>query len=380
MQKQPLNIMAWGTYDTGKPRVRILLRGLRENQVALTECHAHLWQAVEDKTQLKGVFAKLWLCLRWLASYPALIYQFWRAVKPQAVLLPYFAYLDILVLWPFAKLRRTPLILDAFIPLYDTLVHDRKMLSPRNPLAWLAWGWEWLALHAADMVIFDTRAHQDYFSKTFGLNPHKCGVVYVGVEPEFFQPQSANVRKDTTRTTVLFYGQFIPLHGIETIIEAAQLCNDDTIDWVLIGTGQEANKIQKMLEEKPVQNLQWIKWVNYEELNSWIQQADICLGIFGKSEKANRVIPNKVFQILASGKPLVTRDSDAMREMALAAANPVELLSIIDGRNLLDAIDACKSFDEEALHQHTSQDWYPDAVGGQLLQSAMPHLEPVFNV
>lgn len=380
MHTQPLNIMAWGTYDTGKPRVRILLRGLRENHVILTECHKHLWHGIEDKTQFKGVFAKLWLCLSWLAAYPALLYQFWRADKPQAVLLPYFAYLDILVLWPFAKLRRIPLILDAFIPLYDTLVHDRAMLSPRNPLAWLAWAWEWLALHAADMLIFDTRAHQDYFSKTFGLNPHKCGVVYVGVEPEFFQPQSANVRNDSTRTTVLFYGQFIPLHGIETIIEAAQLCDDDSIDWVIIGTGQEAPKIRQMLDQHPVKNLQWITWVNYEELNSWIQKADICLGIFGKSEKANRVIPNKVFQILACGKPLITRESAAMREVALAGSNPVALLSIIDGQNLLAAINTCQSFDEKALYQHTSQDWYPDAVGRQLLQSAMPHLGSVLNV
>lgn len=367
MQATPIKMMAWGTYDLGKPRVRILLRGLRENQVMLTECHYHLWKHIEDKTQFKGLLAKFNLILKWVFCYPSLIVKFLKAEPQQAILLPYFAYADILVLWPFAKLRRTPIILDAFIPIYDTFVHDRKMLSRFNPIAWLIWVWEWLALSLANLVIFDTQAHQRYFCQEFGISEKKCAVVYVGVEQEFFKPALTKPSKDNNRTTVLFYGQFIPLHGIETIIEAAQLSDDYNIDWVLIGTGQEANKIQKMLDEKPVKNLQWIKWVNYEELNSWIQKADICLGIFGKSEKANRVIPNKVFQILASGKPLITRNSDAMRELPFTTSQSIRLLSIITSPNLLDAIRSLIATGEK-VNCTINHEWSPTNIGKQTLQ------------
>ena len=44
-----MRLVVWGTYDTGKPRVRILLRGLRECGAEVVECHADLWGGVLTK-------------------------------------------------------------------------------------------------------------------------------------------------------------------------------------------------------------------------------------------------------------------------------------------------------------------------------------------
>ena len=58
-----------------------------------------------------------------------------------------------------------------------------------------------------------------------------------------------------------------------------------------------------------------MRWVDYERLPDELHGAGCALGIFGTSAKAQRVIPNKAFQALACGTPLVTADTPAAREL-----------------------------------------------------------------
>lgn len=322
-----MHCVFWGTYDEGKPRVRILRRGLMENGVQVTTCHRMVWGGVEDKSQVRGLKARLGLGWKWLSAYPSLLWRYLSLPKHDVVVVSYLGHLDVLLLWPLAKLRGAPIVWDAFLSLYNTVVEDRKMVGPHHPLARLLYAWEWLACRAADLVVLDTAAHATYFARRFHLPKQKTAAVFVGAEPEAFPRLPTKVRLAGSPLTVLFYGQFIPLHGIETIIGAARLLRDENVEWVIIGQGQEAEKIRGLLAETPLPKLRWLNWVAYTDLQQWINKADLCLGIFGTSEKAAMVIPNKVFQILLSGKPLVTRDSPAMRELCDCAMAGVDLLA-----------------------------------------------------
>ena len=56
---EQLSVLAWGTYDLSKPRVRILLQALRHSGVDLDECHVDVWGETADKSQIKGLWNKL---------------------------------------------------------------------------------------------------------------------------------------------------------------------------------------------------------------------------------------------------------------------------------------------------------------------------------
>ncbi len=333
-----MHCVLWGTYDEGKPRVRILRRGLLENGVVLRECHTAVWTGIEDKSQVHTLWARLGLLLRWVGAYPGLLWRYLRLPAHDVVLVSYLGHLDILVLWPFAKLRRVPIVWDAFLSLYNTVVEDRKLIGRRHPLALFLYSWEWLACRAADLVVLDTAAHAAYFQKQFHLAPGKATHAFVGAEPEAFPQLLRKSRVPGTPVTVLFYGQFIPLHGLETIVSAARLLKDAAVEWILIGQGQETDKIDAMLAEAPLPKVQKISWVAYAELQAWLDKADLCLGIFGVSEKASMVIPNKVFQILLSGKPVLTRDSPAIRELGLTDTAGLSLIPAGDAQGLADAV------------------------------------------
>ena len=60
-----MRIVCWGTYDIGKPRVRILLRGLQENNIEVIECHKEVWGGIKDKSQIAGFVAKLRFAAKW---------------------------------------------------------------------------------------------------------------------------------------------------------------------------------------------------------------------------------------------------------------------------------------------------------------------------
>lgn len=226
--------------------------------------------------------------------------------------------------------------------LYDTVVEDRQMLPRSGVAARLLHALERFALRRADLVFLDTQAHARRIENLFGLPPDSAGAVWVGAETEHFRdnPMRDAPIDSPSRSAlrVLFYGQFIPLHGIETIVQAARLTRSESIEWQLIGKGQESDRIKALLTEQPLPKLHWEAWVDYAQLHQHIADADVCLGIFGTSEKAASVIPNKVFQIVAMGRPLITRDSPAIREMLNDAPPCVSLVPPADPAALAAAV------------------------------------------
>ena len=335
-----MKLVYWGTYDLGKPRNRILLRGLREAGADVIECHADVWTGIEDKSQVHDLSTKVKIVLRWLLAYPALIIRYMRTERHDVVVVGYMGQVDLLVLWPFARLRGVPIVWDAFLSLYNTVVEDRQMVGPKHPAAWVLRTIERLDCRAAARIVLDTQAHAEYFARTLGASPSRLGAVFVGAEPEAFPPLGPKDHNDkgSAEFTVVFYGQFIPLHGIPTIVEAARLTTDEPIRWVVIGQGQEEARMARMLDEQPLPRLTWIPWVPYAELIEWIRRADVCLGIFGASDKAARVIPNKAFQILMAGRPLITRDSPAIRELLADGDGDRRLVPAADPVALADAV------------------------------------------
>lgn len=362
-----IRIVMWGTFDLGKPRVRILERGLKDNGIEIIRCHRDLWTGIEDKSQIRGKLYKLFLMVKWLSAYPKLIFQYLKLPDHDAVLVPYFGHLDVLVIWSFAKLRGIPIVWDSFISIYNTIIEDRRLISLKNPLSCLIWNWEWLSCRAADHIVTDTLAHAQYFAKTYGLTVSKFVPVFVGAEPEAF-PLIEKVPNSGGSPIVLFYGQFIPLHGIDTIIQAAHKAKDEPIRWVIIGRGQDEGRIRDILQCIDLPKLSWIPWVNYQDLSYWLSQASVCLGIFGDTNKAAMVIPNKVFQILMSGKPLITRDSPAIRELIKQESPGVWLVPPDDPQALLESVrSAIRESMHQGLHCLLRDRIAPSSIGADLL-------------
>jgi glycosyltransferase involved in cell wall biosynthesis len=198
--------------------------------------------------------------------------------------------------------RSKPVVFNPLVSLWDTWVADRGRFGPGSAAGRLLARIDRAALRSADLVVADTEQNADFLAGLSGLPRNRFAVCLVGAEEEIFHPTWA--RGDS----FLFVGKLIPLHGLETILQAAALVPDLRV--TVAGSGQ----LEALLGRRPP-NVEWIPWIEYARLGDAYRSALAALGIFGTSAKAGRVIPNKAFQALACGTPLITADTPAAREL-----------------------------------------------------------------
>ncbi|MFC3100894.1 glycosyltransferase [Altererythrobacter lauratis] len=315
----PRPIVVFGAYDTRKPRVRLLLAALRRSGRLAEDILIPGWEGVAQ-TNIPSKANVAIVVVRLLLGLPGALWRLWRSPRNAAILLPYPGFAEMFLIAPLARMMRRPLVFDAFLPLHDMIVADRGMV--KTPIAARAiWLFERQVLRLADVILVDTDCHGDYFAAEFGLPRDRMVTVLVGAEPQFAPDQVQEDAADLLGPPggppiVLFYGQLIPLHGLETILSAAHLSSRLNARWVIIGRGQMEAHLRDWLETNDEARIDWIPWVDYARLPAVIARARLCLGVFGMSDKAGRVIPNKLFQQLAMGKPVITRSSPAVDTLA----------------------------------------------------------------
>jgi len=307
-----------GCYDRGKPRVKLLIDGATAVGIVVHECHADIWNDIDDKAQARSIIRIVRYIFRWILSRPVLLVSYLRAPPHRAVVVPYPGLLDALFFYPAIKLRGAKLYLDAFISIYDTVINDRKLVNKKSVVAKLLYCIEWMATRAADATFLDTESHSNYFSALYGFPTHSPKYVPVGVDVAFFPRKDYLPWDRKTPLRVLFYGQFIPLQGTMTLLEAINIWErlpQFPIRWTIIGRGQDSVEFDRKLTALKLGSVRRIDWISYQLLSKWIEDSDVCCGIFGNSQKALNVVPNKVYQVLAVGRPILTADTPGIRSL-----------------------------------------------------------------
>ena len=296
MYKRPQapHLLFLGAYDPEYARNLIIRKGWRKLGFALSECRVGLKRKVYTR-------------------YPALLYRFLRCEKKgDVIFVPDFRHKDVPLAWAIARLSRKKIIFDPLVSRYETKVLDRGDAGKDSAQAWHNRNLDRISFNLPDLILADTACHADYYHESFAVGRERIGVVPVGFDEDTFR--AVPPRGENGMLEVLFYGSFLPLHGVDTIIRAAAVLSDEPVRFRIVGGGQTHEGMRRMAESLRLENVEFLPGVRFEDLPLLISEADVALGIFGTTSKTSMVVPNKVYQALAVGRAVVTAATPAIDE------------------------------------------------------------------
>ena len=158
----------------------------------------------------------------------------------------------------------------------------------------------------------------------FGLEPQRVVAEPNGVDESWFaSEQNSNTRKEARRSLgidenlklALYVGRFFDWKGLEILPPTALLLESNMAIGVVGGPKEEFARITGIQSLPP--NLLFFGDQPYAIIPLWLQAADVLIVLGTKRDMQSYYYtsPMKLFEYMASGKPILASDTPAIREI-----------------------------------------------------------------
>ena len=94
-------------------------------------------------------------------------------------------------------------------------------------------------------------------------------------------------------------------HGLDFIVRASDKITDNDIHFLFVGDGAEKANILKISEEKHLSNITFLNSIPKEEVPAMWSIINVALVPLKKSDVFETVLPSKIFEASAMGKPIL---------------------------------------------------------------------------
>lgn len=268
--------------------------------------------------------------------YPKLIFQFLlRKRHCDIILVGFYGAL----LMPVVRLfTRKPVIFDVHSGTHETMI-DWGRARKQGLRAKMYWWTDHWTLNMADRIILEARDHIRIWSERYRVPEDKFYHIFLATEDSLFFPRP---EPGEDSFLVHFHGEYAPFHGVNVILRAAALLQDQGVRFQIVGFGTTYEKDVALAGALRLRNCHFIRWVSYEQLGETMSRAHVCLGFFGDTQRAQEVFTNKVIEAIAVKRPLITMRNNPVQEL-LTDGESVLLVPPNDPEALADAIFQLKN-------------------------------------
>lgn len=223
----------------------------------------------------------------------------------------------------------------------------------------------------ADQIVSVTDGITEYV-KALGVASTAVATIKSGVSNEFFDADSNGIRKRfgwEDKFLILHAGSLGWAHAHETSIEAARrLVDHPDIQFVFVGDGQKRGVLEGMVHDYGLKNISFIGLQPLETIPHFLKASDVLIASLKQVPVAKRAFPSKLFEYMASGRPIAfgSCDGEVIRELEKAGGalwfptdDPERLCELIlklkSGE--IDGIKLGRQYHEHILKHHRRELW-----------------------
>lgn len=146
-----------------------------------------------------------------------------------------------------------------------------------------------------------------------------------GADPSMFDPNDDGIDfrklyKLENKFVVMYAGAHGMSNDLHLILESASLLADNSfIQFILVGDGKEKLMLQAQAKSLKLKNVLFLPSVSKTKMPATLAGADVCVAILKPLEEYKTTYPNKVFDYMAAGKPVVLAIDGVIRAVVEAA-------------------------------------------------------------
>lgn len=189
----------------------------------------------------------------------------------------------------------------------------------RNPtlIRMSLWLEQFLYTHA-DRLIVNSPGFIEHVTERGGRN---IALVPNGADPGMFDPlaDGAKIREQFgwgQQFIVLYAGAHGISNDLNVVLDAAEILKDhENIRFVLVGDGKEKQNLLSRAQQHELKNVTFLPPVAKLGMAVVLAAADACIAILKPLEMYKTTYPNKVFDYMAAGRPVVMAIDGVSREV-----------------------------------------------------------------
>jgi len=210
--------------------------------------------------------------------------------------------------WFLSKVKRKPWVFE-LRDLWPESIASVGAMSKESKTYRLLEKIELHLYRSADLVTPNTPAFkQNLISR--GIPDDKIHVIPNGANLKLFNPDQKNpgLKKELgiEETFVIGYiGTHGLAHSLDFIVTSIAKANFEDVHFLFIGDGAEKEKVKTIASNHSLENVKFLDPIPKEKVPEYLAITDASLAPLKKSNTFKTVIPSKIFEACAMGKPII---------------------------------------------------------------------------